>query len=498
MRQRCPHWWNAGDLGLDIRKSLSWVIGQQATQFALNAAASIVIARLLTPAEVGVFTLAISASYLLSALSGAGVNFYLIREPDLDAAKIRTAFGVIIITSCLFGSVLLLLREPAARLYGEGGIAPTMGLISITLFLAPLGLPALSLLTRDMRFDSLYRIGLLGTIVGTMTSVSLASLGYSYYALAWGLIASTVVTGLLAAVHEPQHLRLRPSLRGWRVVLRFGGLVSIANLAGTAAAQGTKFVLGGLQTPAAVALYERALSVSFMPQQALSEPLARVQTPAYAEAMRKGRPITASLLKVTQAITAMVWPMFAVIGTLSVSVVVTVFGENWRAAGEILPFVLFAQALLVALPQAGVVLIPSGRVARLLALRLFHLLSATTLAVIGSSVSLELFARLLPLGAFLLVVATYLSIRRPCGLSARALVPGYARALLIATVAMIPAVIARLACPRDVPLGGLVAVALTAPLLWFAAIVLLRHELVDEVWALFRTIRRAVAGAGSR
>jgi O-antigen/teichoic acid export membrane protein len=426
-----------------------------------------------------------------------GVDLYLVREPDLDAAKIRTAFGVMIVASWLLGLVLLLLREPAARLYDEPGMAPVLGLLSCTFFLAPFGQPALSLLTREMRFDVLYRIALLGALVGTTTSVSLAFLGFSYYALAWGLIASAAVINLLALIHEPRHLGLWPSLGRWREVLRFGGLVSAANLAGTAGDLGTKFVLGALQAPAAVALYERALSLSFMPRQALFQPLVRVQTPAYAEAIRKGRPITGANLRVTRATTVVIWPMFAVIGALSVPVVVTIFGENWRVAGEILPFVLLAQALLAALPQPGVILVPSGHVARLLVLRLFHLATGISLAAIGSSVSLELFAQLLPLGALMFVLAAYISIRPVCGLSIRSLVACYADALLVAAVSVIPAVAARLWYPEAVPLRGLLAVAVTAPLLWLATLVLLRHDLLDEVRALLRTTKRG-AGRGPR
>ena len=272
-------------------------------------------------------------------------------------------------------------------------------------------------------------------------------------------------------------------------MLRFGGLISGANLAATAAEQGTRFVLGALQGAAAVALYERSQSLSVLLGQALVEPLARAQTPAYAEAIRNGRPITTPVLKATGATTAILWPLFAVTGALAVPLVVTIFGENWRSAGEILPFVLVAQALLVALPPPGVVLVPSGHVARLLVLRLFQLLCAIALAVIGSSVSLELFARLLPLGALMFVLAAYVAIRRGGGLSARRLAPCYASALLIAAVSAVPAVVVRLSHPGEVPLSSLLEVAITAPLLWWATLLLLRHELVDELWGVLRRIR---------
>lgn len=261
---------------MDLRRSLAWSFGQQATQIVLQFVSSIIIARLLTPAEVGVFALALSASYLLGVLRGAGVGQYLIREPELDEAKIRSAFGVMIVVSWLLGLILLALCTPMARIYGEPAMVPVLALVSITFFMAPFGQPALSLVTREMRFDVLYRISFLSGLLGTMTSVSLAFLGFSYFALAWGLIAGTALTSVLALLHEPRHVRLMPSLRRWREVLRFGGLVTAAGLAGATTVAGSKFLLGALQTPATVALWERAVQIPTMARETLFGPLGRV------------------------------------------------------------------------------------------------------------------------------------------------------------------------------------------------------------------------------
>jgi O-antigen/teichoic acid export membrane protein len=468
---------------LNVRKSLAWSFGQQATQYVLQFVASIIIARLLTPAEVGVFALALSVSYLLGVLREAGVGQYLIREPDLDDTKIRSAFGVMIIVSWLLGLALLALRGLMARLYDESAMVPVLGVVSITFFIAPLGQPALSLLIREMRFDVLYRISFLSALVGTMTSLSLAYLGFSYFALAWGLIAGTALTSALALLHEPRHVRLMPSLRQWRGVLRFGGLVTAAGLAGATTVAGSKFLLGALQAPGTVALWERAVQIPSMAREALFAPLGRVLFPAYSRAMRAGQPITTPVLRIAGATTVIIWPAFLVIGTLAVPIVVTLFGDNWRTAGEILPSVLLAQALLAALPQPEEILGPAGRVMRLFLLRLYGALVALTFTVIGAAVSLELFAKLLPLTAFLFVLANYFSIRRVCGLSIRKLAPRYVEALLIAAVSVLPAVAVRL-LSEQVALGGLLVVAITAPLFWFGAVALLRHDLMNEIRAL--------------
>jgi O-antigen/teichoic acid export membrane protein len=483
---------------MNIRRSLAWSFGQQVTQLALRFFASIMIARLLTPAEVGVFALALSASYLLSALRGPGIGLYLIREPELDDTKIRSAFGVMIVVSWLLAMILLALREPMARLYGEPAMVPVLGLVSVTFFMAPFGQPALSLLTREMRFEVLYRISLLSGLVGTMTSLSLAFLGFSYLALAWGLIAGSALSSALALLNEPRHLRLIPSLTRWREVLSFGGLVTAAGLAGTATVEGIKFVLGALQNPAAVALYERAWLFPSIARESLFGPLDRVLLPAYSKAIRNGQPITPAVLKVTGATTAIIWPAFSVIGMLSVPIVVTLFGENWRIAGEMLPYILLAHALLAALPQPEAVLVPSGQLGRLLGLRLFVLLVHLGLAAIGASVSLQFFVQLYPIAPLLFVIVNYLSIRGACGLSIRRLAPLYAKSLLIAAVSVVPAVAVRLENEADVPLSGLVVIAVITPFFWYGALALLRHDLMYEIRALPVSPRKLLSRAFGR
>lgn len=76
------------------RRSLKWSFAMQGGQFILQFGASVIIARLLTPAELGIFALAMAANALLYTVRDFGIGAYLIREEHLDTYKIRTAFGL--------------------------------------------------------------------------------------------------------------------------------------------------------------------------------------------------------------------------------------------------------------------------------------------------------------------------------------------------------------------------------------------------------------------
>src|SRR3546814_173926 len=111
---------------LTIRTSFAWAFSEQTLQQLVQLAAAVIIARLLTPEEMGIFALAYAASAVLTALRSFGVGNYLIREPDLDIVKVRSAFGVMLLISWALGLVLFLGRHAIADLYGRPSFAEVM------------------------------------------------------------------------------------------------------------------------------------------------------------------------------------------------------------------------------------------------------------------------------------------------------------------------------------------------------------------------------------
>src|SRR3546814_17664335 len=89
----------------------------------------------------GIFALAYAASAVLTALRSFGVGNYLIREPDLDIVKVRSAFGVMLLISWALGLVLFLGRHATADLYGRPSIAEVMSLLALSFVIAPFGAP---------------------------------------------------------------------------------------------------------------------------------------------------------------------------------------------------------------------------------------------------------------------------------------------------------------------------------------------------------------------
>jgi O-antigen/teichoic acid export membrane protein len=474
---------------VSVRKSLAWSFSQEFLQKTVGFFGSIAIARLLTPNEVGIFSLAMAASFLMNALRDFGVSTYIVREPGLTHAKIRTVFGLTLAIQGGLGLIVLVVSVPLANLYQEPGIGRVLLVIALTFFISPFGQPAYALLRRDMRFDVLHHIEVAAAMIGTVTSVGLAALGHGFMALAWGYMIRTVLRAMLPLAVRRDHLRLRPSLRHWREVLRFGGWLTAGGFAGSVVSEGNRLMIGGFLAPSALALFERAQQLPRISREFLFYSVGRVIVPKFSQNIRDGIAIGDSVDMYISATTVILWPAYMGMCFLSIPIILLLFGETWLVAGEILPYILIGTIIRAGLPQPEEILVPHGLVRRLFVFRCFHVVNALTFTVIGCLHSIELFAMLRIPASILYVTANFIGIFPYMDVPVRQMFYRYAQSFGIGAVCAIPSVSAYLVHGVAVPPHHLAVVIAVSAVLWFALLHLTRHPLAAELGGILRAAR---------
>lgn len=471
---------------MSLRTSIAWTLSEQTLQQLLQLAAAIIIARLLTPEELGIFALAYAASAVLTALRTFGVGNYLIREPELNRRKIRSAFAIMLVVSWTLGLALYVGRDIIAGLYGRPSIAEVMALLALSFAIAPFGEPATALLTREMRFRTLHNIGLASTAAGTVLSVALAYAGFGYMSLAWGLLVTSSLQTVLVMLANPAYALLRPSLAYWSEIARFGGLLSLTSLVGTLNTEGVRFILGGFAGPASVAQFNRAAQVPNVFRRGIFQPIGRVLTPAWSSDVRNGRSIGPAAEKLVAVNTVLTWPVFLALGFIAVPFITLVFGDNWRPAGEIFPWLLLSHAVLVALPQPEQVLVPHGRIGQLFRLRLYAALFSIAVSIFAAWLSFEAFAISRCVSAVFLITLTYIAVRRLIGFRMRSYGLRYLRSAGVAVLAAVPAAAFRFTGHDDMTLLELLVVIAACGVLWLLGIAVTRHFVWGELMVVAR------------
>lgn len=470
---------------MTLRRSLFWSLSQQFGMMGLQTVNMVVIARLLTPEEIGVFVIALSLVTILQALREMGLTHYLIREPVVQDSTIRATFGMSIALCTFLALVLLLLRHPLESWIGAPGLAHVLTPIVLVILIFPVEQPAMALIRREMRFETLHHASLTAKFVGVLTSIGLALLGFSTMALVWGLMAEAVLRMVLLSYAEHRHLRLGPSIRGWRPLLGFGLWTSGASLAGQATTEGNKLLVGALVGVGPAAIFDRAARIPGMVRTGLFMPIGRVMLSSFSEDLRSGNNIGPKVEKLTHVTTGIIWPAFAVLAVLADEVILLMLGPQWTQAAVILPWLLLAQAVPALLPQPDQILVPFGHVRRLMALRLAQVTLGLSISYTTLQWGLEVFAMFRPLNGMLTIVLIWIAISPYLGVGFGKLLRGHLKSALVALAAACPVAawkFAHIGAGSYLALLALLAVSVALGLL---VVMLLRHPLGAEIYRTF-------------
>jgi len=343
---------------MSLKKSFIFSSINNYGEIAIGLVASIIIARLLNPEEIGIFSVAISLVGFAHLIRNFGIGEYLIQEKNLTTEKIRSAFSLTLILAWTLAIVIYLMRFLAADFYNEPGIAKVFEVIAINFMLIPFGANSISLLRRNMRFDQLMLINLMSALVGSSTSILCALEGMSYLSLAWGAIAGTSITILGALFYSPKEFTLLPGFSEIKGIIHYGSFSSINQILQHLSTTAPDIILGKLQNMYAVGIFSRAMGSLNIIATVLVNGIRPILMPYFAEAHRKNNQLNENYLQLVSIAILIIWPTIILAIFLAPQIIHLLYGDQWLEAVPILqilalegffwPFALFAEDLLKA------------------------------------------------------------------------------------------------------------------------------------------------------
>ena len=325
-----------------VRKSILLSFGQNYFRFALQFAASVIIARLLSPAEIGIFSVAMVLIGFAQRFRDFGVANYIIQERELSREKIRAAFAMTLITAWTLAAAIALASGLAADFYHEPGVKSVMLVLALNFVLLPFGTIPIAYLQRQMDFEHIALINILSSVLSTATGIGLAYLGFSSLALAWGSVAGIVGNILFAAIWRPRDLPFLPGLKGIGEVFSFGTLSSFVLMLSDLSEGAADLILGRLSGMAAVGFFGRATGLVSMFDRFVMSALFSVALPHFAEQSRQSGAAGKIFLRSMTYATALAWPFFACLAILAHPVILLLYGEKWAPSVPVLQLLCIA------------------------------------------------------------------------------------------------------------------------------------------------------------
>ena len=476
---------------MSVRTAAAWALVSQYTSFAIQFATSIVLARwFITPAELGLFSVAFAAVTLVAFLQDFGVTRYINGERELTADKLHTAFTVSVLFAWGIALLAILASGPIAAFYHDPAMRPVALIIACSYLLVPLAIVPQATCQRRMDYQSNTMIEVGSAIANAATAITLALLGYGALALAWGAFAQQgarlVVSQWRAGLMLPWQLRLA----GAAPVFRLGGTNSVLPVCYSITSRAPELVIGRLIDNAAVGLFARASGLALQLRMLVAGAVTGVFYPAFRRVRDSGEPLGPPYLRVVAAYTGVTWPAMAGIAVLAEPIIHLLYGTRWIAAAPLLGWVALAQLCYVALPLNGDLPLLLDRMKSLIRRNVIETAASVLLLALSAPfgliwVAISRFAHGL---VFMVLYAPMM--REMLGFRWRDLAVIYLRSLVVTAAAVAPVLVSYQVWSPASQAGALqmLATASTGALLWLAALRLAGHPLYAEIVGLLGEI----------
>jgi O-antigen/teichoic acid export membrane protein len=346
---------------------------------------TVILARLLTPADFGIVAMAMVVRGLLDNLTRVGVAMMVIRDPDTTDEFNDSAWTMQILQGAFIGAILAAAGPLAASYYGEPRVIPVMNVLALTAFASGWTNIGVILLRKDLEFAQDFNFQIASRFATFAVTVAAAFALRSYWAIVLGQLAGQVLTVAISFVLHPYRPRL--SLRRGGDFLKFGASVIPYNLAFFLTGKADVLLVGRIASAAVLGAYSVASELAGMLTRELVATVGRGLLPNYAKLTHDRSRLSEAYLIVLNA----TWMLSVALGIGLAAVgpefVRVVLGEKWMHALPFLRWLALYSVLGCLLEtMSGHILIVMGRERlsailtglRLLALMPFILAAART------------------------------------------------------------------------------------------------------------------------
>lgn len=351
----------ADDLKTKTAKGVGWGFADNILGLGITAAANIILARILSPADFGIIGMTAIFMTLSTSLVDSGFTGALTRKKDAVKADFDTVFYFNLAVSCLLYAVLFFCSPFIARFFREPILVPVIRILGISLVINAFGIVQKIILVRRIDFRTQAWISLVSSFAAAVAAVAMAFYGFGVWSLVVLQVGKLAVNTILLWSVSKWHPGLCFSRKSFRDMFSFGGRLLITSIISTIWSEMYSFIVGKMYSSSVLGQYSRADKVKNMVTSNVSSVMQKVSYPVLASIQDEGERqinVYRKVLKTTVLISfTAVFGVWAVAGPF----MLTVFGDQWLPAVGYLRIMCFSGLFLPLMMCSANVINADGR-----------------------------------------------------------------------------------------------------------------------------------------
>lgn len=319
-----------------VRRSISLTLADSALSVVLQFAASVTIARLIAPGEIGVFTIASLLMAIAGRIRDFGIGEFLVQAADDNDATIRSALWLNACMSWATAAVVFVASWWVADLYDDARIGEALRWMTLSFVVIPFGAVSLAVAQRRLDFRPMFVASLCANVLHLVTAVSLALAGFGFRSLVFASVAGVCASVVVAVLMRPRGVSFRPAASAWPAMVSFGSHIASLSLISQAGRSMNELLIGKFTGIEPTAFYSRAAGLVDLFSGLVLRALSPLTVALYASDARAGASGGRLFLTVQSFYTGVGWPFLVVLAILAEPVVLVLYGPAWGPSVPVL------------------------------------------------------------------------------------------------------------------------------------------------------------------
>ncbi len=388
---------------------LSWMGTLQVFIRVIALLKFIILARILSPPDFGLFGIVILIVGLLETITNLGIPLFFIQSREELKKYIDTAWVVNIVRGLVLSIVIFSVVPFVASFFADTRLKSLLYLASIIPLVKGFANPMVAKFQKDLAFEKEFFLKIIPLVGDITISIVSAIIFRSPIALILGVLTAS----FLETVYSFFSVSPRPTLRfesnRFREIIHFSRWITLYSISTYLMNQLDSFAVGRYLGTTSLGIYQMAQKFSLVPMSEFSDVVFKVIFPIYIKIYKDKTRVKRAFLKTLVVIGSVGIITTVVLYFFRVQLIRFSVGEKWIEASTIIPIFAILGLFQGLLAPMGALFLANGRqdlIAKLATIRLILLVFFIIPAVKGygitgvAFVSLSTFLVIYPLACF--------------------------------------------------------------------------------------------------
>lgn len=330
-----------------ILSGVLWQFLQKITSQLFSFVVTVILARLLTPADYGVVALACMFNVLVGIFISGSMDAALIQKKDADELDYNTIFYSSLFMSFIIYGVVYFGSPYFASFYHNEQICPVMRVLALTMPIGALAMVQNAIISRQMAFKKYFTASIVGQVVSAIIGIVMAYQGFGPWALVAQQMVSSVTNTLVMFCIVRWYPKLMFSWNRFKTLFNFAWKKTASSFIGTLCDQLKGYLIGFKYTAADLAYFNRGEGLPQMFGTNISGTVNTVLFPALSKLQGDKEAVKRGMRRAMMVSSYILSPIFLGLAAVSDKVVPLLYSAKWTPAIPFMQLACFTSIVVV-------------------------------------------------------------------------------------------------------------------------------------------------------